>query len=206
MAKRTLGELEDELKARDRRIEELRQEIDEQRELISKLRENAEDYDGVIERWCEAFDMEQTESGGWTWKPFWDTWSAQLADHNELIRRWNKYLPLINGRTQPVGRPLAASEAQQAEVIKLHKRGMSLRAIVDETSLGFQIVRIIIAKGNGTDRSTRRHRKDLERIDNRAQALPWQRQKRTGDALPKRAQRVVEEGRELIKEAKGLGR
>jgi hypothetical protein len=37
--------------------------------------------------------------------------------------RWNKYLPLINGRRQPVGRPLAASEAQQAAVLKLRKGG-----------------------------------------------------------------------------------
>jgi hypothetical protein len=38
------------------------------------------------------------------------------------------------------------------------------------------------------------------------QMTRWKRQKRTGDAIPKRAQRVVEEGRALIKEAKGLGR
>ena len=30
--------------------------------------------------------------------------------------------------------------------------------------------------------------------------------KRTGDALPRRAQRVAEEGQGLIREAKGLGR
>jgi hypothetical protein len=34
---------------------------------------------------------------------------------------------LINGRTQPVGRPLAASEAQVHTVRKLHEDGMSLR-------------------------------------------------------------------------------
>ena len=33
----------------------------------------------------------------------------------------------------------------------------------------------------------------------------WKRQERTGDALPKQAQRVVEEGRALQKAAKGLG-
>src|SRR6516164_188264 len=31
----------------------------------------------------------------------------------------------------------------------------------------------------------------------------WKRQRRTGDALPRQAQRVVEEGQALIKEAKG---
>jgi hypothetical protein len=34
----------------------------------------------------------------------------------------------------------------------------------------------------------------------------WKRQKRSGNALSKRAQRVVEDGRKLVTEAKGLGR
>jgi hypothetical protein len=42
--------------------------------------------------------------------------------------------------------------------------------------------------------------------DARQRASKFKRQKRTIDALPKQAQRVVEEGRALIKEAKGLGR
>ena len=34
----------------------------------------------------------------------------------------------------------------------------------------------------------------------------WKRRRRTGNALPKRARQVVEQGRALRKEAKGLGR
>jgi hypothetical protein len=34
--------------------------------------------------------------------------------------------------------------------------------------------------------------------------LRWKWPKRTSDAQPKQAQRIVEEGRQLIKEAKGL--
>jgi len=34
----------------------------------------------------------------------------------------------------------------------------------------------------------------------------WKRKKRTGDALPKRAQAVAEQGRALATEARGLGR
>jgi hypothetical protein len=79
-------------------------------------------------------------------------------------------------------------------------RGASLRAIVDETSLGLQTVRTVISKGNGSDRTSKKHR---ARIENRQQVVRWKRQKRTGDALPKQAQRVVEEGRKLIKAAKG---
>jgi FtsZ-binding cell division protein ZapB len=201
---RSIGALEEEIKRRDERIDELRHEIDQLRDLVRRMEENVDDADNVIEAWKETFDMVETESGTWTNGPFWDKHNALVGRFNDLVRRWNKYLPVINGRTQPVGRPLAASEAQVAQVRKLRKAGRSLRWIADEMSLGVNTVRTIVAKDNGSDRTTRKHREHVE-ID-RAQATRWKRQKRTGDALPKRAQRVVEEGRALIKEAKGLGR
>ena len=151
--KPTLDELQDELKRRDERIEELRQEIDEQRDLIQRMEESVADAENVIERWKEAFGMTQAESGGWTWEPFWNEYKALIDKFNDLVRQWNKYLPVINARTQPVGRPLAASEAQQATVCKLHKAGKSLRWIADETSLGFNTVRTIVGKAEGTDRT-----------------------------------------------------
>jgi hypothetical protein len=133
--KRSTGELEDELKARDRRIEELRAEIDEDRDLIRRLREHAEEYSESIESWCEAFGMVMTESGGWTWEPFWEEHNKLVEDYNELVRLWNRYLPRINREPRNVGRPLAASEAQCAEVLRLRKQGRSLRGIVDDTTL-----------------------------------------------------------------------
>jgi hypothetical protein len=207
MTRKTAGELQDELKRKDERIEELRTEIDEQRDLISRLREHAEDYNNCMERWKESFGMAMTDSGGWTWEPFWKEHWQTIDDYNELVRKWNKYLPLINGQAQPVGRPLAASEAQVVEVLKLHKQGRSLRGIVDDTSLGLNTVRTIIAKDSGNDRTSKKHRQWVERIElDRARLASQRRQKRTGDALPRQAQRVVEEGGDLIKEAKGLGR
>jgi hypothetical protein len=205
--KRRIGELKDEIKQRDKRIEELRAEIDEQRDLMSRLREHAEDYGNTLERWQEAFGMQMTDDGKWTWKPFWQEYKALIDKHNDLVSRWNRFVPLINGGTQPVGRPLAASEAQCAEVLKLHKQGRSLRGIADDTSLGLNTVRTIIAKKNGSDRTMKKHRQRVERIElDRTRLASQRRQKRTGDALPRQAQRVVEEGQELIKEAKGLGR
>jgi hypothetical protein len=206
-ANKRIGELEDEIKARDRRIADLRTEIDEQRDLISRLREHAEDYDTMIEQWCETFHMVMTDDGAWTWQPWWNKHNKLVDNYNELVRNWNKYLPLINGRTQPVGRPLAASEAQCADVLKLHKQGRSLRGIADDTNLGLNTVRTIIAKKNGTDRTMKKHRQRVERIAlDRTQLASGRRQKRTGDALPGQAQRVVEAGQKLIKEAKGLGK
>jgi hypothetical protein len=148
--------------------------------------------------------MTVTDSGGWTWEPFWKEHDELVDDFNAIVRDWNKYLPLINGRTQPVGRPLAASDAQAAQVLRLHKRGRSLRGIADDTNLSFATVRTIVGKTNGSDRTTRKHRARIE-ID-RQRMIRWKRQKRTGSGLPRWAQHVVEEGRKLVKEAKGLGR
>jgi hypothetical protein len=207
MPRKTIGELEDEIKARDRRIEELRTEIDEQRDLISRLREHAEDYNACIEQWCETFGMQMADDGAWTWEPFWDEHHKTIDDYNDLVRDWNKYLPLINGCARPRGRPLAASEAQVAEVKRLRKSGRSLRGIVDDTNLGLNTVRTIVGMINGTDRTTVKHRQRLGRIElDRTRLARQRRQKRTGDVLPRRAQRLVETGQKLIKEAKGLGR
>ena len=38
------------------------------------------------------------------------------------------------------------------------------------------------------------------------QRAHWKAQKRTGDALPKRVEQVIETGKALVTEAKGLGR
>jgi hypothetical protein len=205
MAKR-IGELQDEIKHRDRRIEELRREVDELRDLNHRMAEHAEDYCNVIEGWKETFGMEQTESGGWTWAPFWREVDEKMEGYSKLVRQWNSNVPLINRAINAignVGRPLAASEAQCATVLKLHKAGRSLRWIAEETSLGFSTVRTIVGKADGTDRTTKLHR---ARIDISDQMVSWKRRRRTGDALPRRAQAVVEEGQKLIKEAKGLGR
>jgi hypothetical protein len=59
--------------------------------------------------------------------------NALVAKHNELARKWN--YKILGG--QPVGRPLAASEAQTA----LRDAGTSLRDIAEETSLGLNTVR-----------------------------------------------------------------
>jgi DNA repair exonuclease SbcCD ATPase subunit len=126
MAKQaTVGELQDELKRRNERIEELRQEIDEQRELIQRLSEHAEDYSQIIESWCEAFDMEMSDDGKWTWQPWVESYNKLVDNYSGLARNWNKYLPLINREPRNVGRPIAASEAQIREVLARHRAGES---------------------------------------------------------------------------------
>jgi hypothetical protein len=198
---RKIGELQDAVKHRDRHIQDLKREIDESRDLVRRLEENVEDCDNVLESWRDTFQMVQTDDG-WSWKPFWNEHNALIDKHNELVNRWNRFVPLLNNRR--VGRPLAASEAQVAEVLKLHKAGMSIRDIADETGLGRNTVFTIVGRKAGTDRTTKRHRARIE--PDRAQTARWKSQRRTGNALPKRAQRVVEQGRALRKEAKGLAK
>jgi hypothetical protein len=113
-------------------------------------------------------------------------------------------VPLINAGLQDVGRPLAASDAQAAQVLKLRRQGKSLRGIADETNLSLQTVRTIVDQKRGKDRTTKARRERIE-ID-KTERLRAKRKKRDGDALPKRVTTFIETGRELVTEAKGLGR
>lgn len=205
-----LGELEDKLKQAERRIEELKQEIDEQRDLIRRMAEHAEDYDNTMESWCDSFDFELNDNGDWTNGPYIQRNNQLLDDYNKLVDKWNRYVPLINGNGgNPVGRPLGAAPAQVETVRKLHKRGASLRDIMIETSLGFSTVRTIVGQINGNDRTTTKHRKrlGLERIEiDKTERASQRRKRRQMKALPGRVQAVIENGRALVTEAKGLGK
>jgi hypothetical protein len=88
-------------------------------------------------------------------------------------------------------------------VLKRHRAGESLRGIADEMNLGVNTVRTIIAKKDRRDRTTRKHKQRAERIEvERERLANWKRQKRTGDALPRRVNAFLKEGRELVKKAK----
>ena len=199
-----IATLEDELRQRDRRMAELRADLSKAEALISELREHAEDSNALIDSWIEAFEMVQDASGKWRWSPFIEGMERDWQEHRALIREWNRFVDDYNATVAPrnVGRPLAASEAQVAQVLKLHKAGRSLRGIAEDTSLGLPTVRTIVDKGDGRDRTTVKH---LARIDpDRKLEASWRARKRTRDALPKRIDAFLEKGRELIKEAKGL--
>jgi hypothetical protein len=199
-----IAALEDELKQRDARIRELRAELNKAEALVSKEREHVEDADILINSWIEAFEMTPDDDGKWSFNPFIERHNELVDKHNALVREWNRFVPDYNAlvRRRNVGRPLAASEAQVAEVLKLHKAGGSLRGIAEDTSLGFATVRTIVAQKDGTDRTTVKH---LERIHpDRAAAARWRARKRTRDGLPKRINETLAKGRELVKEANGL--
>jgi hypothetical protein len=202
-----LAELEDELKQRDARIKELRADLDKAEALISEQREWMEDRQALLDSWIEGFEMVLNEDGKRDWGPFIDRHNELVDKYNALVRDWNRFIPDYNATVRPrnVGRPLAASDAQRATVLAMRKRGLPLRGIADETSLGLRTVRTIVEQKDGRDRTTVKYRKQLERIDpDRKLDASRRARKRVRDALPKRINETLKRGRELIQAAKGL--
>jgi hypothetical protein len=199
-----IAQLEDDLKQRDARIKELRADLDKAEALVVEEREHVEDAEALIDSWIEAFGMVQDENGKWSYAEWIDNCVEYRDCYIELRDEWNKHVAAFNATIAPrtVGRPLAASEAQVATVLKLRKRGVSLRGLAEETSLGLPTVRTIVDKRDGRDRTTIKH---LARIDpDRKLEASWRARKRVRDALPKRIAATLEQGRELVKQAKGL--
>jgi lambda repressor-like predicted transcriptional regulator len=202
-----IRQLEDDLKVAEQRIVELKAEVDEARNLVTRMEDHVKDSDALIDSWIEGFEMYLNENGDYT---FADGLTARhdklFEKHVDLLKRWNKLVPRFNAVIQPkeIGRPLAASEAQCATVIKMKKSGLSLRTIADETNLSLQTVRTILGRETRTDRTSIAR---LVRIDPEHQAVvSWKARKRTRAALPKRINETLKDGAALLKEAKGLGK
>jgi len=199
-----IHELEDELKQRDARIRELRNDLNKAEVLISEEREHIESANAAIEAWIEAFNMVQGENGQWTYAPWVDECIAARDAFIDLVKKWNREVASFNRIVvrRNVGRPIAASEAQQAQIIQHHKAGKSERWIAEEMTLSRRTVTTAINKKRGTDRTTRKH---LERIDpGRFREEPWR--TRTREGLPKRITETLARGAELVKAAKGQTR
>ena len=66
-----IGALEDELKHRDKRITELKAELDEARALVADMEEHVRECSEITESWIEAFQMRRTDDGkGLVWASF----------------------------------------------------------------------------------------------------------------------------------------
>jgi hypothetical protein len=198
--------LRDQLTDAEGRIAELKAERDEARTLVDQMVEQVSDGNAVIERWKEAFDMTLNDKGLWTWDPFIQRYDDLVIRYNELLAKWNKFVPTYNANVapQPIGRPLDASSAQCAVVLKLRKTGKSFRAVADQTGLSLQTVRTILGRDAGTDRTSARR---LQRIQpDKASSNRERARKRTRDALPRAMAETMDKAGKLLKDAKGLGR
>lgn len=169
---------------------------------MQQLEEHVQERDEYLETFISAFGLTLNGNGEWEngefirgYNELADKFKDLIDHYNELVRAYNRYaMP-----PQPVGRPIAASEAQQAQVLQLRKRGLSLRGIADEMSLGLPTVRTIIDKSAGSDRTMAKRRQQLG-----LEPKPKDWRPATRARLPKRATVHLEKGRELLKEAKDL--
>jgi hypothetical protein len=206
---RRIGKLEDDLKEREARIAELTKERDEALVLVSEKRETIQACSEQIERWKEAFAMEQDERGIWIWgdnEPLIQRYEELHTQYMKLLADWNKFVGEYNAIVAPTrrnfGRPLAASPAQQADVLKRRNAGQSLRFIEDATGLSFQTVRTIIDKADGVDRATMAR---LAKIaPNKMEEARNRARRRTRDSLPRSVTALGKKCRMLDKAAKGI--
>ena len=105
-----------------------------------------------------------------------------------------------------MGRPLAASAAQQADVLKQHKSGKSLRTIATATLLSLRTVRTIVDRTNGSGRASKRTNELRRREFDRLRAAAYRVRKANRDRLPEQISELQKTGEALLKAAKGLGR
>ena len=200
---------EDELKAAKQRIEELRAERDEANAAVASFIEHYDERREIMQRWRITLGMVERD-GVWVWEIDHPIISVRemAAAYIELRSAYNRLLQLYD--PADVGRPLAASEAQVAQVLKLRKEGTPYRLIMDETGLGLQTVRTIIGREKHTDRTTikqKRKRKHMpDEVLDKFKLAALRANKRDFDALPKQVTKHLVAGEELLKVAKGLGK
>ena len=193
-----LADKERDLQAADAMVAEMRGEIERQGELL--------------ERWIEVFDMQMNEDGNWLFDSaqteLWEKHAELLDEFNKLLRDWNRFVPKYNAvvADQPLrgrGRPRAASEAQEAEVLRLKNGGASYSVIVAATGLSAKTVRTIVTAPQKAERERRKLKK---RILNREAAARY-RARTCGRALiEKEVNESAKRQAKLIKAAKGLER
>jgi hypothetical protein len=202
-AQQRITDLEREGKLKDERIAELKDEVDVMREQLRAMEEHIQERDEYLEHFIETFGLVLNEDGKWTNSEALRQ-EREVAERNiELIRDYNKLVRSYNRHTadmRPVGRPLAASEDQQAQILRHHKAGRSSRWIAEEMSLSRRTVTTVINKADGTDRGTQARRVKLGLLPKPKK--DWRMRSREG--LGKRATEHLEKGRKLRQQAKGL--
>jgi len=194
---------------RDRIIGLLR-ELDSERNMLAAMRghiekahEQMERSNEIIRQWIESFEMTFADKEG-TWTDnLLDSYDDLLSKYNKLVKKWNRRLGSLNTR-QAIGRPLKASQAQQAQVRRLSKTGHTLREIANETNLSFQTVRTIMRQKDDVYRAAKK-KNDLQRVEqNRHHIGSWRGRQRTRDAPTAQSNALLKDGESLLKDGRNL--
>jgi transposase len=199
----------DEMLHLQHRIMELIEELGTERTRVSAMRAHIEKADQQLERsnetirrWIENIGMTLADEGSAWMNDLIRRYDHLLNAHNKLVKKWNRYVASFNAR-HAIGRPLQASEAQQAQVRKLRKAGNTLREIAHETNLSFQTVRTIIGHKQGCGPRTKKsgYRK-IEPVNHRT--ISWQAREQTRDGLPAQIDAMLKDGEALVKDGRDL--
>jgi hypothetical protein len=196
------------------RIIELLGELDKERKLIVAMQEHIgraheqiEKSNQTIKQWIEGFERTVADKGWARKDDLIECYSNLVNKYNQLIKMWNRYIVSIKTR-QAIGRPLRASEAQQARVRKLRKLGHTVREIANETNLSFQTIRTILGHKGGVDRADKTKNK-LRKIElNHHRMKSWRSRNRMGaaqiNAVLKDSRNLLKDGENLLKDGRDL--
>jgi transposase len=191
------------------RVKKLVDELGEMRNLVIAMREHVEKADAQIERSneiirrrMEDFEIMGADKGGESKGGIIERYNDLTNEYNKLVRKWNRYVVSIKA-SRVIGRPLQASEAQQARVRKLRRAGHILRDIAYETNLSIQTVRTIVKRKEGVDRPNKKRnglRKNKLNCEPPISRRPgeW-----TRDTLADQI-KVLQEGEGLLKDGQDL--
>jgi lambda repressor-like predicted transcriptional regulator len=195
-----IADIERELEFRGRRIDELKVEVDDLRTTLRQMEEWVQERTTFMEDFITTFGLELDDDNKYRNGEFIQSVQRLANGYDDLVGRYNKLVHRFNrniASVQPVGRPLGATEAQRAQILKLHKAGKSSRWIAEELGLSRRAVTTVVDKNAGTDRTTtqRRLRLGLEpkRKDWRDVAIA---------NLPRRATALRKASQKLLREAK----
>ena len=201
-------ELEDELEQQTRKVREQATRIDEQQDLIKNIVDTLDRQVETIDGWIEVFGLKQNEDGVWLFnaRKGYENAAKAYDQYNSLVKEWNKFVPQYNTLVgnRDIGRPLAASEAQQADVKKRRKAGESLRMIADRTGLSLRTVRTILDKAAGKARGSEKAGKLRKAEYDRQRAAAYRRRLNAAKAVGPQVQSLRDEEAEIRKAVAGL--
>jgi hypothetical protein len=200
------------VRAYEQRIEELKESHEARVDTISAMVEQVQECDAQIERWIEAFNMVRNDKGVWMWgDDLIEDRNKWFNEYRRIRDEWNRFVPEYNAVVAPsarlaslrnIGRP-ARCRSWPGRAYQGPPEGRQVTALdCGGDGLGLQTVRTVLDKADGVDRATLAR---LERIapDKIAEARS-RRAIRDIAALPKRINANLKRNAELIKQAKGL--
>jgi septation ring formation regulator EzrA len=205
--KATIGDLEDDVKRLTKRLDDIRCEHDETVALVSIQCETLALQEEALQNWRDQIDVffwvEAIKDAEASRKENADRYEARWRSGTRLSPEYNE---VVAQKKRNFGRPPAASNAQAARVLDLHKADQSLRSIAEDINIGVRSVRTIIDKKDGVDRATQAR---LERIaPDRITTTKQRALQRKLAGIPQRLKRLLKDmdrlTADLDKRAKGM--